>query len=330
MSKVAWSPGHAHGHDARYDRRAEAEALRSARLAPARSEDVDAGRDRSAAGDTAARRGNPLVAAMMKAVQGLSLAAAGTPAPAPATAPAPAASAAVGTPTPTLAPAASAAASPAEAAASTDTPAAPGSAAPAASPATTLKDAAVGFAQELFGTLSEIADRSARHHGPRGHHHAYGHLAHRLEALASRLEAAAAAAPAPAPAPTAADAEPPASPSAPVPEGLQPVDTAGTPPAADSVVAADGSTVRITIEFTLPRSAPALTPQESKLKTAFENFVRALNPGAAQASEGGGNAAPATADLANFLRSIAQALRSDGPAADSHASMAGSLVNLTA
>lgn len=321
MSKVAWSPGHAHGHDARYDRRAEAEALRSERLPPARGEDVDAGRDRSAGGDTAARRGNPLVAAMMKAVQGLSLAAAGTTAPPPAAAPAPATSAAVATPAPTLAPAASAAASSAEA---------PGSATPAASPATTLKDAAVDFAQELFGTLSEIADRSARHHGPRGNHHAYGHLAHRLEALASRLEAAAAAAPAPAPAPTAADAEPPASPSAPVPEAQQPVDTAGTPPAADRVEAADGSTVRITIEFTLPRSAPTLTPQESRLKTAFENFVRALNPGAAQASEGGATAAPATADLATFLRSIAQALRSDGPAADSHAAMAGSLVNLTA
>lgn len=176
--------------------------------------------------------------------------------------------------------------------------------------ATTLKDAAVAFAHELFGALRDISARSVEHaHPQRGRHHAYGNLAQRLDALASRIEAGSLATPESAAAPEPiVDTATEAAAVAEVPDEAQPVD--------------------------LAQAEPAETPEattESRLVTAFERLVRAQNPGAAKASaaEAGAGSASST-QLADFLRRVAQALRSNGPAADAHAPMAGSLVNLSA
>lgn len=178
--------------------------------------------------------------------------------------------------------------------------------------ATTLKDAAVAFAHELFGALRDISARSVEHaHPQRGRHQAYGNLAQRLEALASRIEAGSPAAPKRAAAPepvvdTATEAA--AAVAAEAPAEAQPVDSIEREPSPTPIAG------------TAPR-----------LATAFEQFVRAQNPGAAKASAAeAGDGSSSSTELAGFLRSIAQALRSNGPAADAHAPMAGSLVNLTA
>lgn len=286
------------------------------RLAPRQAEPQRVDDDSGSATDTRGPR-NPLVAAMLQAMQGLVSTA-------PATAPA---SDATGTPT---------------------TPATT-----SADDAASLKEAAVAFAHELFGALREAGGRAGGegHHG--WHHHGnhgdgYANLAQRLERLATKLEGStntsgSAATPSPTPTPLPAPATDPVAQPAPVTladtpaaDGTAPatdtsatVPTTSTPVSLPAVADGDDSTaggIHITININLGGSGSDTSSSPlGKLKSAFGLLFKALQPTSSDTT----SASDSTSDkLVTFLRSMAQSLRSVGDTAS--APTRGGLVNLVA
>lgn len=283
---------------------------------------------------------NPLVRALMQALQGLMPAQGATASPAPAAATGVATSADTG-----------------EAGQAT----APTAAAPAAgSDGDTLKDAAVAFAYELFNALrsgrdDERGDRDGHrhhHHHHHGHHHGHGHgrrdygdLAQGLRKLAQSIDVPAATPTAPAPGvPTTST--PPVS-TAPAPA----IDTAA--PQADLPVAATTPEsapislpditptrgmsmtvdIRVTIQWsatTAPDTAANPAPaEESPLLAAFKRLMDKLAPDAA--SGAAATDAPSAAEkLKSFLNGIADALRGQGGGAAAERPATGSLLSVAA
>jgi hypothetical protein len=260
-------------------------------------------------------RRNPLVAAMMEALKGL---------------------------TPVDAAPSSTATS------STDANAAP---AAATAQAGSLKEAALAFAHALYGALRATGEspngadfrqsgdaRCSHGHGRRSQ--AWGRdnedLPHRLEALAQQLVGKPAGA-----ASAALPAGPPTAPATPVPTPL----ATGTPAAAEigaAPVAATSPAESVAVAGL--RVAPAKTPdaatQENPLVAAFRQLFEALNPETANIDPGasGSSAASTTSaatpsaaqQLAAFLRQLAQSLRSAGGETAAAAPPVGSLINVVA
>jgi hypothetical protein len=227
--------------------------------------------------------------------------------------------------------------------------------APSAQPASkdqakALKEAAFGFATELFQALRSVGGDVGR--GASG----YGALAQGLQRLAQTVAPAAAptaSTPAPAaavptvaaaasssaaatPEATPAVAPAPAAVKSPTPELVKP-----SPPAA--VLPPAATSAGITINFTIniggglasaaePSSAPAATQEDSPLLAAFKRLMLALNPKAD--ATGAVNVADAKKPaelLQAFLQQIAKALGADTSMAAGDALPAkGSLINLTA
>jgi hypothetical protein len=297
--------------------------------APRRDDDDEARTVRR--DDSGPGQRNPLVRALMQALQGLM--------PAQGASASPAATTAVATP--------------ADAGETATT-------APAASrDGDTLKDAAVAFAHELFSALRSARDddRGERghrhhHHGHHGHHHGhgrdYGDLAQGLRKLAQSIESP--AAPTPSPAPASPPASPPVA-TLPTPTPVVPADTA--PPPADLPVTAvppelapiglptaapaGGMSIEINIQVkiqwpgaatqaTAPTPAPA---EESPLLAAFKRLMDKLAPEAATgaaATDG-----PSAADkLKAFLNGIADALSGQGGASPAERPAPGSLISVAA
>ncbi|MBP6543422.1 MAG: hypothetical protein KA265_12575, partial [Piscinibacter sp.] len=234
--------------------------------------------DRDEAGhcDAAAPRRNPLVAAMMQALG-------------------------------SLMPSSKTTAAPDSKAAATDASSASGTATATADASSSLKDAAMAFAHELFDALRstgsgrdgrDSASERGRVHGHgHGHHHhgrGYGDLAQRLERLAAEVAA-------------------PAKPAQPAPtDGTAVSLTASLTTASISTTsgAADGSSTTsvnlTTVNLSLTQqSAQAQAPKESPLLSAFRKLFDALQP-----ATGGDAAKPdAASGLSTFLRQLAQSLR---------------------
>lgn len=227
--------------------------------------------------DTPAPRRNPLVAAMMQALGGLM-------------------------------PSSKTTATQDTKTAATDSPACNASTATAPTDASSsLKDAAMAFAYELFGALRstgagrDSGDRASEagrvhgHHHHHGHGRAYGDLAQRLERLAAELAA-------------------PARPAEPAqPDGAALSITASLTTASVST-RSDGATGSTTTSVNLSTvnlsmtqaAAPAEAAKESPLLSAFRKLFDALQPAA-----GNDAAQPdAASGLASFLRQLAQSLRS--------------------
>ena len=277
----------------------------------------------SAKTDAPARR-NPLVAALLEALQGL------VPAvqPAPTTA-APASVAATATATTT---AAVATASTSDVPTATLAPAAAPAATPAPSSAPVdLKQLAYAFAHELYSALRSAGsgedDGSARgdrpespgNNGHHGHHGlskgAYGDLARGLEALARSLGTA----------PTAT--LPPSSAPA---DAVTPATTPVAPPAAlDGAAAAPSAgAVPTTTVTTAPTATPAAAaPADSPLLSAFKGLLAALAPSTAPGTSSTGSASET---LAAFLHQMAQSLGLGSSAPASSLPAPGSLLNVTA
>lgn len=252
--------------------------------------------DRDEAGhcDAAAPRRNPLVAAMMQALG-------------------------------SLMPSSKTTAAPDSKAAATDASSASGTATATADASSSLKDAAMAFAHELFDALRstgsgrdgrDSASERGRVHGHgHGHHHhgrGYGDLAQRLERLAAEVAA-------------------PAKPAQPAPtDGTAVSLTASLTTASISTTsgAADGSSTTsvnlTTVNLSLTQQsaqAQAQAPKESPLLSAFRKLFDALQP-----ATGGDAAKPdAASGLSTFLRQLAQSLRSgqdaDAPALPTQGSL---------
>lgn len=302
------------------------DSARADRMSPRQAEPQRVDDDSSGRTDTRGPR-NPLVAAMLQAMQGL----VGTT-PATATTDATAAAPATGTNTTTTT------------APTTST----------ADDAASLKEAAVAFAHELFGALRELgaSGNGERRHGWHhdGHHggngHGYGNLAQRLDRLATRLEGSAGTVDSePPPTPLPAGATDPVVQPAPAPSPTIPttdtttvadatatgatLPTASTPvslPAVadDDAPAAGG--IHITININLGGAGAASGPLD-KIKSAFEQLFKALQPAAADTTAG---ADGASNKLVSFLRSMAQSLRSSGDTAATSMPTRSGLVNLVA
>jgi hypothetical protein len=225
-------------------------------------------------------RRNPLVAAMMSALQSLMPSRPDTPA------------------------AATNATTPAATTATT---------ASTAAPAGTLRDAAYAFAHELYSALrgsgsggrgdDDGGERPPRHHHHHHHHRSegnsgYGDLAQRLTALAQKLDGGAQAS-----ATTRAAAAP----------VTQPAATASPVPTVTATPAASTPTVNITININLGGTAaanPAPKPAASPLVDAFKHLFDALNPSATATGSS------PTERLVAFLRQMAQSLNTGSDATD--------------
>ena len=282
----------------------------------------------SAKTDAPARR-NPLVAALLEALQGLVPAvppAATTAAPASVAATATATTTAAvatastsGVPTATLAPAAAPAATPAPSSAPVD-----------------LKQLAYAFAHELYSALRSAGsgedDGPARgdrpeNPGNNGHHGlskgAYGDLARGLEALARSLGTAPMATLPPSSAP--ANAVTPATTPVAPPAAL---DGAGATPSASAVSTTVPTAVPTTTVTTAPAATPAAAaPADSPLLAAFKGLLAALAPSTAPGTSSTGSASE---KLAAFLHQMAQSLGLGSSAPASSLPAPGSLLNVTA
>lgn len=190
-----------------------------------------------------------------------------------------------------------------------------------------LKDAAMAFAHELFDALRsagagregrDSASENGRVHGHGHHHHGhgrgYGDLAQRLERLAAEVSAPA----------KPAD---PAQPDAATVSITASLSTASI----SSSTGADGSSstsVNLsTLNLSLTQqAAPAATAKESPLLAAFRKLFDALQP----ASAGDATQPDAASGLASFLRQLAQSLRGGQDAAATAVPTQGSLISVSA
>jgi hypothetical protein len=210
--------------------------------------------------------------------------------------------------------------------AATDSSATAAAATPDAS--SSLKDAAMAFAHELFNALrstgsgrdgGDSASESGRVHGHGHHHHGhgrgYGDLAQRLERLASEVAA-------------------PAKPAEPAqPDSAALSITASLTTAAFSTTSdsADGSSTTsvslTTVNLSLTQqTAPADAAKESPLLSAFRKLFDALQPAAGKDA-----AKPdAASGLASFLRQLAQSLRGGQDEAATALPTQGSLISVAA
>lgn len=304
----------------------------------------------------APERRNPLVAAMMEAIQGLvpanpAGATPATPTVAAATATGSAATGAGAAATTTastgttMARAAVGAATttgstvPAAGVAASDTSGA--TLAPTGVPAD-LKHAAYAFAHELYSALRSAGsdhdhddDRRPtqadgpelsgqdRHQGERGHHGrhgvsrgAYGGLAQRLEALAQTLGGATTVQ-----APAGANAAPPAPVTTP---STAPVVPAAVPSGAAALPSASAVPPAATGPAATP---PAATPADSPLLGAFKTLLSALAPSTSSSATG---TATAREKLADFLHQLAQSLGRGNTEHATGSPAPGSLLNVTA
>ena len=273
-------------------------------------------------------RRNPLVAAMMSALQSL------MPTTPSATTPAPTATA-----TPVAASTATAAT---PAAASTATPATttPATTTSTSDPAA-LRDAAYAFAHELYNALRGSgsgegrSDDGGEHHRTHHHHHrseassGYGDLAQRLTALAQKLDGSSAA-PAPTATPASTTTTLAATPAATTTSATPATPAAATTPAAAS--ASSGTTINITINVNLggtaaaPATTTAAKTASSPLIDAFKHMFEALNPAGAAATTG-----PSPMErLSAFLRQMAQSLANGESSTQPVTPTSGSLLNVSA
>ena len=297
---------------------------------PTRRRDAD--EDDAAQASTAAQRSdgpgrrNPLVAAMMSALQSL------MPTSASVTPKAPATAASSTTATSPAATSTTAAATTATPATTTNT----------ADPATDLREAAYAFAHELYSALrgsgsgqgsgdSNNSDDGGEHHRHHHHHHrsegssGYGDLAQRLTALAQKLDGGSTA---PAAAATPASA---ATPAAATTTSATPAAAAVTPAATP---AATGTTINLTININLggtaaaaPAPTAATQTASSPLIDAFKHLVEVLNPAGTAASTG----PSPTERLSAFLRQMAQSLSSNRESDNQPTTpSSGSLLNVSA
>jgi hypothetical protein len=256
--------------------------------------------DRDEAGhcDAAAPRRNPLVAAMMQALG-------------------------------SLMPSSKTTAAPDSKAAATDASSTSGTASASADASSSLKDAAMAFAHELFDALrsagarregGDSASENGRVHG-HGHHHHHGHgrgygdLAQRLERLAAEVSAPA----------KPADPQQPDAATLSITASLS---TASISTASDG---ADGSTTTslnlTTVNLSVTQqAAPAGAAKESPLLSAFRKLFDALQPASAADT-----AKPdAASGLSTFLRQLAQSLRNGQEAAATPLPTQGSLISVSA
>jgi len=272
---------------------------------------------------------NPLVSAMMEALKGL------MPASASATA--------------------TAADATTETTATDAAPASASSAATAKEQAKALKEAAYGFAHELFKALKSVGASAADASGGAGHcrpHRcggygesagaasAYGGLAQGLQTLAQSLAPAAVAATTPS---DAAVATTPAAGEATAVEAAAATPTTTAKPAELSTVktpvpasSSGGITINLTLNIgttaaTGPADAGSAASDESPLLAAFKKLMLALNPpsGSATEAETAADAKKPAEMLQAFLQQIAKSL--GGSAAATEALPAkGSLIDVSA
>ncbi len=251
--------------------------------------------DRDEAGhcDAAAPRRNPLVAAMMQALG-------------------------------SLMPSSKTTAAPDSKAAATDASSTSGTASADAS--SSLKDAAMAFAHELFDALRSAGARreggdsaSENGHGHHHHHHGhgrgYGDLAQRLERLAAEVSAPAK----------------PSDPQQPDAATMSITASLSTASISTSSDGADGSSTTslnlTTVNLSLTQqAAPGGAAKESPLLSAFRKLFDALQPASA-----GDTAKPdAASGLSTFLRQLAQSLRNGQEAAATALPTQGSLISVSA
>ena len=210
-------------------------------------------------------------------------------------------------------------------AAATDASSTSGTATANADASSSLKDAAMAFAHELFDALrstgsgrdgSDSASERGRVHGHGRHHHGhgrgYGDLAQRLERLAAEV---------------AAPAKPAQT------DGAAVSITASLTTASISTIsdAADGSSSTsvnlTTVNLSLTQqAAQAQAPKESPLLSAFRKLFDALQP----ATSGDAAKPDAASGLSTFLRQLAQSLRNGQEAAETALPTQGSLISVAA
>lgn len=310
-------------------------------------------------------RRNPLVAAMMQALQSLMPASSGTAttAPSAATSATATGTAAASTAAATTTTTADTATPATDVATPTDSPSTD------AKPAVDLKQAAMAFAHELFHALKGNGQEggdgdSGRGYGRgHGHHHhhgsdraagsGYGDLAQRLEALAQQLGGTSTPAAA-GTATTATAAAPSAGTDAAAAAGAPTTPAASTTAAAGATAATaattltgQGLSITIHIELaggTAAKPTPA-TGSDSRLLSAFKDLLNALNPTGSTAAPSSttststestastSTVAPASTPaqkLAAFLHQMAQALSPSAAAASTSLPATGSLLNVTA
>lgn len=274
-----------------------------------RDDDGDDDSRRARRSEDGPGRRNPLVNALMQALQGLMAPSKAAPGTAAATAPAP-----------------TAAAAPASGSTNT-TPT------PAKENGDSLKDAAIAFASELFSAL-----RSVRSDEGRGRGGDYRDMAQGLRTLARKIEVPSAGAPtlpSPVPAspslpassqpatpglPVVATPAPPPAAAAPAPKPVpDPVSTA-TPVAPLTAAPAPGLSIEININvqirYTSAATATSAPPaasapkEESPLLTAFKRLMDRLKPmpEAGSATEAGAARSSPEEKLKAFLLTIADAL----------------------
>lgn len=198
-------------------------------------------------------------------------------------------------------------------AAATDSKAAP--AAATADASSTLKDAAMAFAHELFDALRSADAGRDRGDSSRESGRGYGDLAQRLERLASEVAAPVK----------------PADPAQPDAAAMSITASLSTASISTTSNGADGSSTTsvnlTTLNLSLTQqAAPAQAAKESPLLSAFRKLFDALQP--ATASDA---AKPdAASGLASFLRQLAQSLRGGQDAAATALPTQGSLISVSA
>ncbi len=255
--------------------------------------------DRDEAGhcDAAAPRRNPLVAAMMQALG-------------------------------SLMPSSKTTAVPDSKAAATDASSTSGTTTANADASSSLKDAAMAFAHELFDALrstgsgrdgSDSASERGRVHGHghgrhhHGHGRGYGDLAQRLERLAAEV---------------AAPAQPAQTDGAAVSitASLTTASINATRNGADGSTTTSVNLTTVNLSLTQPAAVADTSKQESPLLSAFRKLFAALQP----ASAGDAAKPDAASGLASFLRQLAQSLRSGQDAAAPALPTQGSLISVAA
>jgi hypothetical protein len=249
--------------------------------------------------DSAAPRRNPLVAAMMQALGSLM----------------PSSKTTAATDT-------TAAATPAKA---TDSSTAPATTSTDAT--SSLKDAAMAFAHELFNALrsagsgrdgGDSTSEGGRVHGHHHHHHGhgYGDMAQRLERLADQVAA---------PAKATQAAQPDAA-AVSITASLTTASINTTSNSADGSNTTSVNLTTVNLSLTQQPAAADTAKQESPLLSAFRKLFDALQP--ASASDA---AKPdAASGLASFLRQLAQSLRNGQDAAAPAVPTQGSLISVAA
>lgn len=251
--------------------------------------------------DSAAPRRNPLVAAMMQALGSLM----------------PSSKTTAATDT-------TAAATPAKA---TDSSTAPATASTDAT--SSLKDAAMAFAHELFNALrsagsgrdgGDSASEGGRVHGHHHHHHGHGHgygdMAQRLERLADQVAA---------PSKASQAAQPDAA-AVSITASLTTASINTTSNSADGSNTTSVNLTTVNLSLTQQPAAADTAKQESPLLSAFRKLFDALQP----ASAGDAAKPDAASGLASFLRQLAQSLRSGQDAAAPAVPTQGSLISVAA